>query len=49
MHVGAKTVKLKGILAALRTMEVGGSRGVAVKCLDLTKNSDCEGGLLNWH
>ena len=26
--------------------EVGGIRGVAVKCLDITKNSDCEGSLL---
>ena len=23
--------------------EAGGMRGVAVKCLDITKNSDCEG------
>ncbi len=23
--------------------EVGGMRGVAVKCIDITKNSDCEG------
>jgi hypothetical protein len=30
----------------LSTVEVGGIRGVAVKCLDITKNSDCEGSLL---
>ena len=27
--------------------EAGGIRGVAVKCLDITKNSDCEGSLLS--
>ncbi len=25
--------------------EVGGMRGVAVKCIDMAKNSDCEGSL----
>ncbi len=25
--------------------EVGGMRGVAVKCIDIAKNSDCEGSL----
>ena len=25
--------------------EVGGMRGVAVKCIDITQNSDCEGSL----
>jgi len=31
--------------------EVGGMRGVAVKCIEITQNSDCEGSLLrhNWH
>ena len=28
------------------THKVGGIRGVAVKCLDITKNSDCEGSSL---
>ncbi len=42
-------VNLQLILAALSTVEVGGIRGVAVKCLDITKNSDCEGSLLNCH
>ena len=37
------TVKLQLILAVLSAVEVGGIRGVAVKCLDITKNSDCEG------
>ncbi len=43
------TVKLQLILAALSTVEVGGIRGVAVKCVDITKKSDCEGSVLNWH
>ncbi len=47
--VCGSTIKLQLILAALRTVEVGGIRGVAVKCLDITKNSDCEGSLLNCH
>ncbi len=34
-------------LGALSAAEVGGIRGVAVKCLDITKNSDCEGSLLD--
>ncbi len=25
--------------------EVGGMRGVAVKCIDIAQNSDCEGSL----
>ncbi len=49
VKVCGSTVKLKLILAALSTVEVGGIRGVAVKCLDITKNSDCEGSLLNCH
>ncbi len=43
------TVELQLILAALSTVKVGGFRGVAVKCLDITKNSDYEGSLLNCH
>ena len=31
----------------LSAVEAGGIRGVAVKCLDITKNSDCEGSLLS--
>ncbi len=49
VKVGGSTVKLQLILSALSTVEVGGIRGVAVKCLDSTKNSDCEGSLLNCH
>ena len=33
-------------LIALNVHKEGGIRGVAVKCLDITKNSDCEGSLL---
>ena len=32
-------------LAILSGYDVSGIRGVAVKCLDITKNSDCEGSL----
>ncbi len=32
-------------LAILSRVEVGGMRGVAVKCIDITQNSDCEGSL----
>ncbi len=49
VKVVGSTVKLLLILAALSTVGVGGIRGVAVKCLDITKNSDCEGSLLNCH
>ncbi len=33
-------------LAALSAGEVCGMRGVAVKCIDITKNADCEGSIL---
>ncbi len=32
-------------LAFLSGREVGGMRGVAVKCIDITQNSDCEGSI----
>ena len=34
---------LPEILAALRVAEVSGMCGVAVKCIDITQNPDCEG------
>ncbi len=37
------TAALRRELAILSEFDVGGIRGVAVKCLDITKNSDCEG------
>ena len=41
------TSALQRELVSLSTHKVGGIRGVAVKCLDITKNSDCEGSLLS--
>ncbi len=32
-------------LARVREREVGGMRGVAVKCIDGTQNPDCEGSI----
>ena len=40
------TVELRRELVFLSEYDVGGIRGVAVKCLDITKNPDCEGSLL---
>ncbi len=45
VKVCGSTVKLQLILKILSIVEVGGIRGVAVKCLDITKNSNCEGSL----
>ncbi len=47
MKVWGYNVELQLILESLSTDEVGGISGVAVKCLDITKNSDCEGSLLD--
>ncbi len=47
MKVGGSTVKVQLILGVLSAAEVGGIRGVEGKCLDITKNSDCEGSLLD--
>ena len=33
-------------LLGLNALKEGGIRRVAVKCLDMTRNSDCEGSLL---
>ena len=40
------TTELRLILVFLSAHKEGGICGVAVKCLDITKNSDCEGSLL---
>ena len=40
------TVRVPMILADLSTDEVGGIDGVAVKCIDIVKNTDSEGSLL---
>ena len=47
VKVCGSTVKLQLILDILSAVEAGGMCGVAVKCLDITKNSDCEGSLLS--
>ena len=43
---GSSTVEVQLILMGLSTDEVGGIDGVAVKCLDIVKNTDSEGSLL---
>ncbi len=43
VKVCGSTVKLQLILASLSTVEVGGIRGVAVKCLDIMQKTDREG------
>ncbi len=47
VKVCGSNVTLQLILGVVSAEEVGGIRGVAVKCLDITKNSDCEGSLLD--
>ena len=42
------TVELPLILVVLNLVEVGGMCNVAVKCLDITQNTHCEGSLLNY-
>ena len=41
------TERVPLILQGLSTDEVGGIDGVAVKCIDIVKNSDSEGSLLS--
>ncbi len=41
------TGELPLILGDLSTDEVGGIDSVAVKCIDIVKNTDCEGSLLD--
>ena len=43
MKCSRSTAELRRELAFLSEFDVGGIRGVAVKCLDITQNSDCEG------
>ena len=40
------TVELPLILDILSLYKVGGIDDVAVKCIDIIRNSDCEGSLL---
>ncbi len=44
---GSLTVEVQLILQDLSTDEVGGIDGVAVKCLDIVKNTDSEGSSLD--
>ncbi len=44
---GSLTVEVQLILQDLSTDEVGGIDGVAVKRLDIVKNTDSEGSLLD--
>ena len=39
------TVELPLILLVLSEVEVAGMSSVAVKCIDITQNTDCEGRL----
>ena len=43
------TVELPLILLFLSVVEVGGMCHVAVKCLDMTQNTNCEGSLQNYN
>ena len=40
------TIKLPLILSDLREVEAGGMDGVAVKCIDIIQNVNCEGSWL---
>ena len=44
--MSAPNVVVPWKLETLNTRKEDGIRRVAVKCLDMTKNSDCEGSLL---
>ena len=46
VKVCSSTVKLPLKLLVLSASEVSGMCSVAVKCLDITQNTDCEGSLL---
>ncbi len=45
MKVCGSTIELPLKLGGLSMFEAGGMRGVAVKCIDITQNPDCEGSL----
>ena len=49
VKVLGSTEELPLKLQALSIDEVGGIRSVAVKCLDITKNSNCEGSSLGYN
>ena len=43
---GGSTIELPLILTGLSTVEVVGMSSVAVKCIDITQNTDSEGSSL---
>ncbi len=43
MKVGGSTIEVPFKLGGLSMFEAGGMRGVAVKCIEITKNPDWEG------
>jgi hypothetical protein len=43
VKMGCSTTELPLILVNLREVEVGGMDGVAVKCIDIIQNVNCEG------
>ena len=49
VKVRGSTMKLPLKLVALSVDEVGGIRSVAVKCIDITKNSNCVGSSLDYN
>ena len=49
VKVCSLTVKLPLKLFILSAVEVSGMCCVAVKCLDMTQNPNCEGSLLECH
>ena len=44
---GSLTVAVPLILLSLNVIEDGGMRQVAVKCIDMSQNTDCEGSCLS--
>ncbi len=46
VKANSSTVELPLILEVLSPVEVSGIDGVAVKCIDIIKNTDSEGSLL---
>ena len=49
VKANSSTVELPLILVGLSKVKAGGTGGVAVKCIDTTKNPDCEGSLLGFN
>ena len=49
MKAFGSTGELPEILINLSVVEVPGIGGVAVKCIDTTRNTDCEGRVLSYN